>query len=72
MRTQDIAAMLNQFAAGLHGYGRSEAVATLADMMDSLWDARMRARLAALMAEGGAGLSDIALEAARRICGGRE
>jgi hypothetical protein len=69
MRAQDLAAMLNQLAAHHGEAGRAEAVAILEDIVARAWDSRMRARLAACLEEGGAELSEIAYEAARRICG---
>jgi hypothetical protein len=70
MRPQDIAAMLNRFAAAEHARLGAKAVTTVGEMIRTVWDDRMRRRLAALLAEGGHELSDIALEAARRVCGG--
>jgi hypothetical protein len=70
MQAKDIAAMLNALAGAHRDGDPSEAVAALEEIMRRLWDHRMRARLAALVEEGGEDLSEIALEAARRIVGG--
>lgn len=65
--TPAIVRMANQIAANLASYPHDTAVQEIAAHIVSFWDPRMRRRLAEHVETGGAGLSALALEAARRV-----
>ena len=67
MKPADLVRMANQIAAFHAGYGEAEAVAGTAKHVRDFWDPRMRAALDRLVADGGTGLSPIALAAARTL-----
>ena len=67
MTTSDIVRMANQISDFFNAYPHDEAVRETANHLRSFWDPRMRAQLSEILAAGGAGLSDTALEAARSL-----
>lgn len=66
MNSDDLIRMANQIADYFRPYPREEAVKGVADHIIAFWDPRMRARLAEIVAAGGAGLSELALAGARQ------
>lgn len=67
MTVADIVRMANQISDFFAAYPRDEAVRETANHLRNFWDPRMRAQLSAHLADGGDGLSDIALDAARSL-----
>jgi formate dehydrogenase subunit delta len=63
----DIVRMANQISDFFAAYPHEDAVRETATHLKNFWDPRMRAQLSAHLAQGGEGLSDIALEAARSL-----
>lgn len=59
--------MANQIAGFMATQAKADQVAETAAHIRAFWDPRMRAQLADLVAAGGAGLSPLALEAARQL-----
>ena len=67
MKTAPLVTMLNQIADNFAPYPREEAVAAIADHVTKFWEKRMRAALAAHLADGSDGLSELARAAAARV-----
>ncbi len=67
MSRETIVRMANQIASFFAAYPHGQAVEGTYDHIKKFWDPRMRAQLAALVAAGGEGLNEIALEAARKF-----
>jgi formate dehydrogenase subunit delta len=67
MNDQDLVRMANQIADYYRAYPQEEAVAGIGAHIRSFWDPRMRAGLAAHVAAGGKGLSQLALAAGRAL-----
>lgn len=67
MSVRDIVRMANQIADFFVAYSHDVAVKETATHIRSFWDPRMRRQLFAHLAAGGQGLSDIAMEAARKL-----
>lgn len=67
MNLDTLVRMANQIAAFFHPYPHDEAVAQTRAHLKNFWDPRMRRELIAHVATGGAGLSPLALEAARTL-----
>lgn len=65
MTVRDIVRMTNQIVDFFKAYPHDVAVKETATHIRSFWDPRMRSQLFELLAGGGQGLSEIALEAAR-------
>lgn len=61
--------MANQIADFFDAYPEAEAIAETENHIRLFWDPRMRTALAAHVMAGGAGLSPVALAAARRLQG---
>lgn len=59
--------MANQIALFFQPYPHEEAVAGVANHLQKFWEPRMRKQIVAYVSGGGAGLSDLALEAVKRI-----
>ena len=59
--------MANQIAAYFAPYPHEEAVAGVANHIEKFWEKRMRVQLGAHIAQGGAGLNELVLEAAKRL-----
>jgi len=62
-----IVRMANQIATFFKSTGEAQAVAGTQDHIAKFWDPRMRARLQAHLANGGAGLNPIARKAAEAL-----
>ncbi len=67
MSTTDIVRMVNQISDFFNAYPHDQAVRETANHLRNFWDPRMRAQLLTHLSEGGEGLSDLALEAARLL-----
>jgi formate dehydrogenase subunit delta len=67
MNIETLVRMANQIAAFFHPYPHDEAVAQTRAHLKNFWDPRMRKDLIAHVESGGAGLSPLALEAARAL-----
>lgn len=72
MKRQDIVRMTNQIADFHRPYPGDEAVAGVAQHIIDFWDPRMRADLAAQLAEDEAGFTPLALAGAKRVLGERD
>ena len=57
----------NQIALYFASYPREEAVAGVADHIRMYWEKRMRQQLREYIEQGGGGLNELALEAAKRL-----
>jgi formate dehydrogenase subunit delta len=57
----------NQIALFFAGYPHEEAVAGVANHIDKYWERRMREQIQKYVAEGGAGLHTLVLEALKRL-----
>lgn len=55
--------MANQIAAFFHSQGRAEAVAGVADHINSFWEPRMRAQLFELVDAGTPGFDQLVMDA---------
>jgi formate dehydrogenase subunit delta len=67
MKRQDIVRMTNQIADFHRPYPREEAEAGVARHILDFWDPRMRADLAAQLAEDETGFTPLALAGAKRV-----
>lgn len=67
MSQDSIVRMANQIATFFATYPHAQAVDGTYDHIKKFWDPRMRKKLADKVAAGGDGLSEIALEAARKF-----
>lgn len=67
MTVRDLVRMANQIADFFKAYPHDVAVKETATHIRNFWDPRMRRQLAEHLAAGGQGLSDIALEAGRKV-----
>lgn len=70
MKRRDIVRMANQIADFHRPYPEQEAVDGIAQHIRDFWDPRMRADLAAQLAEDETGFDDLALAGARRFLEG--
>jgi len=59
--------MANQIALFFASYPREDAIAGVADHLRKFWEPRMRKQIIAYVAQGGAGLHELALEAVKRL-----
>ena len=59
--------MANQIALFFASYPREDAIAGVADHLRKFWEPRMRKQITAYVAQGGAGLHELALEAVKRL-----
>ena len=57
----------NQIAQYFASYPHEEAVAGVADHIQKFWEKRMRQQLHEYIGQGGGGLNELALEAAKRL-----
>jgi len=57
----------NQIAQFFASYPHEEAVAGVADHIQKVWEKRMRQQLQDYIGQGGGGLHELALEAAKRL-----
>lgn len=67
MAVRDIVRMANQISDYFKAYSHDVAVKETATHIRNFWDPRMRRQLAEHLAAGGQGLTEIALEAGRRV-----
>ncbi|MEQ1947824.1 MAG: formate dehydrogenase subunit delta [Bryobacteraceae bacterium] len=65
--TERMVHMANQIALFFAVRPKQEAVAAVAEHLRSFWEPRMRRQLAEYIAEGGAGLHELVLDAAQRL-----
>jgi formate dehydrogenase subunit delta len=68
MQASHLVKMANQIADFFRLKPEEQAVAGAADHIAKFWDPRMRAQMSAHLANGGEGLSPLALKAAQRAC----
>lgn len=59
--------MANQIALFFASYPREDAIAGVADHLRKFWEPRMRKQIIEYVAQGGAGLHELALEAVKRL-----
>jgi formate dehydrogenase subunit delta len=67
MSVRDIVRMANQISEFFEAYSHDVAVKETATHIRSFWDPRMRRELFGHLAAGGQGLSEISMEAARKL-----
>jgi formate dehydrogenase subunit delta len=67
MESENMVHMANQIALFFASYPREDAVAGVADHLRKFWEPRMRKQIIAYVAQGGAGLHELALEAVKRL-----
>ena len=67
MKIEKLVMMANQIAASFAIQGPERAVPQIAKHIESFWDPRMRAAMAAHVVAGGAGLQPLALEALQLV-----
>jgi formate dehydrogenase subunit delta len=67
MAVRDIIRMANQISDYFEAYSHDVAVKETATHIRNFWDPRMRRQLAEHLAAGGQGLTEIALEAGRKV-----
>lgn len=68
MKTEKLIRMANQIAGFFSHEGPERGTASVADHLQKFWDPRMRAEIAAAVADGrAAGLDPLALAAVKRI-----
>ncbi|WP_372604905.1 formate dehydrogenase subunit delta [Actibacterium sp.] len=67
MSPEKLIHMANQIATAFAALPASQAAANTAEHINDFWDPRMRAALLAHVSAGGAGLSGVALEAAKSV-----
>ena len=67
MRAELMVHNANQIALYFASYPKEEAVAGVADHLKKFWERRMLQELFAYVAQGGAGLHELVLEAAKRL-----
>lgn len=68
MKTEKLVRMVNQIAGFFAHEGPERGAASVADHLQKFWDPRMRAELAAAVADGSAqGLAPMALAAVRSL-----
>jgi formate dehydrogenase subunit delta len=66
---EKLVTMANQIGRFFAHQGGEKAAAAIADHLVRFWDPRMRARIIAHAAAGGAGLDPLVLDAVRRLPG---
>ena len=59
--------MANQIALYFASYPREEAIAGVADHLRRFWEPRMRKQIVEYAAQGGDGLTELAIEAVKRL-----
>jgi len=67
VNTENMIHMANQIAQFFASYPHEEAVAGVADHIQKFWEKRMRQQLREYIGQGGSGLNELALEAAKRL-----
>ena len=67
MDPQNMVHMANQIALNFAANPRDEAIGSVANHLKMFWEPRMRKQLHEYVAEGGAGLHELVLEAEKRL-----
>ncbi|HTX16102.1 MAG TPA: formate dehydrogenase subunit delta [Candidatus Baltobacteraceae bacterium] len=67
MEPQHMVHMANQIALFFAAYPKDEAVAGVTDHFQKFWEPRMRKQIIEYVAQGGAGLNELALEAVKHL-----
>ncbi len=67
MESENMVHMANQIALFFASYPREDAIAGVADHLRKFWEPRMRKQIIGYVAQGGAGLHDLAIEAVKRL-----
>jgi formate dehydrogenase subunit delta len=67
MESENMVHMANQIALFFASYPREDAIAGVADHLRKFWEPRMRKQIIEYVAQGGAGLHELALEAVKRL-----
>jgi formate dehydrogenase subunit delta len=67
METEYMVHTANQIALFFASYPHDEAVAGVLDHFQKFWEPRMRKQIIDYVAQGGAGLHELAVEAVRRL-----
>jgi formate dehydrogenase subunit delta len=67
MRAELMIHNANQIALFFTSYPREEAIAGIAEHIRKFWERRMKAQLLTLVEQGGAGLHELVVEAAKRL-----
>ena len=67
METTNMVHMANQIAIFFASYPHDEAVASVTDHFKKFWEPRMRKQIIQYVADGGAGLHELAFEAVKRL-----
>jgi formate dehydrogenase subunit delta len=67
MEPEHMVHMANQIALFFAAYPKDEAVAGVTDHFQKFWEPRMRKQIIEYVAQGGAGLNELALEAVKHL-----
>ncbi len=67
MNTEHMVHNANGIALYFASYPREEAIAGVTDHIKKYWERRMRDQIIAYVAQGGAGLHELVLEAVKRL-----
>lgn len=67
MESENMVHMANQIALFFASYPREDAIAGVAGHLRKFWEPRMRKQIIEYVAQGGAGLHELALEAVKRL-----
>jgi formate dehydrogenase subunit delta len=67
MESENMVHMANQIALFFASYPREDAIAGVADHLRKFWEPRMRKQIIEFVAQGGAGLHALAIEAVKRL-----
>jgi formate dehydrogenase subunit delta len=67
MESENMVHMANQIALFFASYPREDAIAGVADHLRKFWEPRMRKQIIEYVAQGGAGLHALAIEAVKRL-----
>lgn len=67
MKAEHMVHMVNQIALNFGAYPREDAINRTANHLQMFWERRMKDQLFAYVDGGGAGLNEIALEAAGKL-----
>ncbi len=67
MKTEHMIHNANQIALYFAGYPREQAVAGVTNHLKSFWEKRMKEQIIQYVAQGGAGLHELVLDAVKRL-----
>ena len=67
MSPETMIRMANQIAGFFKTQPKIDQAQAVADHISDFWEPRMKAQLVAFVADGGAGLDDLAVEASKRL-----